>query len=249
MNIGLYCNCYKHFVNKRNEYEQKNLMLGSISYEPKLKATLFQKGFIFDDTGDNISHLNYWFGQLTGLYWVWKNSTEEIVGTNTYRIYWGDYFTNKEFKSNTLYIPEPLNINSCFRENQIKKSNLYEQYSYCHGQNNLELLKILSQKNQIQIGSEMIENLKNEYLLYACNMFISERKIFNKICEILFDILFSYYNSYKHLLKQIEFETRQNRVMDFLGERILHMIYTNLDHYISGVNIVRIPLAILNHHD
>ena len=38
---------------------------------------------IHDDTGDNISQENEYYGELTGLYWVWKNvkiEDTDIIG-------------------------------------------------------------------------------------------------------------------------------------------------------------------------
>lgn len=48
-----------------------------------------------DDTGDNISEKNLYYSELTGIYWVWKNTRHEIVGTCHYR----RFFTDR---------PEPL---------------------------------------------------------------------------------------------------------------------------------------------
>ena len=30
-------------------------------------------GYLGDDTGDSISEKNCYYGELTGIYWVWKN--------------------------------------------------------------------------------------------------------------------------------------------------------------------------------
>lgn len=45
---------------------------------------------IRDNTGDNISKLNPWFGELTALYWIWKNTkhkADDIIGFCHYNKY------------------------------------------------------------------------------------------------------------------------------------------------------------------
>ena len=50
-------------------------------------------GYQGDDTGDSISEWNHYYGELTGVYWAWKNETEaDIIGICHYR----RFFLNKQ---------------------------------------------------------------------------------------------------------------------------------------------------------
>ena len=45
-------------------------------------------GYMKDDTGDSISDLNPYYGELTGMYWLWKNYSDvDIIGICHYRRY------------------------------------------------------------------------------------------------------------------------------------------------------------------
>ena len=65
------------------------LELGSI-YQPVMagKALLnFNTSIAGDDTGNNISDKNKYYSELTGIYWVWKNTEQSVTGACHYRRY------------------------------------------------------------------------------------------------------------------------------------------------------------------
>jgi len=45
-------------------------------------------GYLGDNTGENISDMNCYYSELTGVYWIWKNYHEsDYVGVCHYRRY------------------------------------------------------------------------------------------------------------------------------------------------------------------
>lgn len=59
-------------------------------YQPLMAGNSLLKadtGITGDDTGDNISLKNKYYSELTGIYWVWKNTRQLVSGACHYRRY------------------------------------------------------------------------------------------------------------------------------------------------------------------
>jgi hypothetical protein len=74
----IYVFYYKDNIIPVNIKNYRPIMAGNALYPNRLKI-------IGDDTGDSISEKNYYYSELTGIYWIWKNESSNIVGTCHYR--------------------------------------------------------------------------------------------------------------------------------------------------------------------
>ena len=238
IDLQIYCNCYRHREPVIQQFNQKNIMCGADQYDTDYIKKIVDKNYILDNTGDNISELNTWFGELTGTYWIWKNTDHEIVGTNQYRIFWETAILQIEPK--TIYVPKKVDISLSFQQNSSRRFSVFDQYGICHGYDVWRLLFDLCQDPNFALRSSMIAQLRSKYQLSQYNMFVAKKSIFDKLCEILFEILFKFYDTYKDLLPEIAEKIGHNRTLDFLAERILNMIYDNINHYITNTKIVEL---------
>ncbi len=76
-------------------YKPEGIVVSNNIYVPVWAGKNGKKNeplFTGDDSGDNISDKNKYYSELSGIYWVWKNTDTEIVGTCHYR----RYFTNAD---------------------------------------------------------------------------------------------------------------------------------------------------------
>ena len=230
--LTLYCNCYPEHENQHTQYMQKNLMCGSSKISEEYRRELLKKNFYFDDNGYNISEMNDYLGDLTGLYYIWKNTSEGIIGTNQYRRWWlEEEVDTLKFDERTFYVSAPFNFNT----------STYEQFVDSHGQMMMNVLAEAARHRKICLTVDDVDNLHKINVLSSCNMFFSHRDIFNKLCELHFETMFEIYNGVKYALPFIQddnpWQVNQPRTLAFLSERILTLMYLNIGKYIPGTKV------------
>ncbi len=82
--------------------------------------------FVRDDTGENISAKNKFYSELTGIYWVWKNTRQDITGICHYRRYF-TVFPEPWYFRLKYFITHPLKRQ--FKKNPLIYTNSVEKYS------------------------------------------------------------------------------------------------------------------------
>lgn len=134
-----------------------------------------------DASGDNISYRNKQFCELTALYWIWKNASEEVVGMVHYRRHFilpEDWCEQMESYNIDAILPTPLYVAPSLAENYRSRHDSSD-WDYM-----MEYLKI--QDEEIYQGAR---DFFGHNLYSPCNMFIVRKSVLNDLCKWLFPIL------------------------------------------------------------
>ena len=151
-----------------------------------------------DRTGDSIWEKNPMYNELTGLYWIWKNSDADITGMCHYR----RYFCTLSGKIRHLLFHD---IKGILTEKQIlrllsKADIIVHNVTIAKGGNRAQFEKELY-GSDLDITRNIIEKLCSEYTeafdktmmsrtMHLLNMMICHKEVLDAYCEWLFPILF-----------------------------------------------------------
>lgn len=172
-------------------------------------------GYLRDDSGENISALNPFYGELTGMYWLWHNCPNvDIVGTCHYR----RYFINE---SQAL-----LNANDCERilsDYDViapKKMDAEQPYlatfAESHNVEDLLLVADAIEKLYPEYGPAFEEAMQSNLYFYG-NLLVMKKDLYDKYCEWLFT-LFAEVGEHLHLEN---YDNYHKRIFGFLSENLI----------------------------
>lgn len=178
----------------------------------KLKDNLYE---------DNISAKNSSFCELTGMYWIWKHSDEDIVGINHYRRY---FSKNRFFNRRSGILDRNTIVNDLQNYDIIATlKGTGETLNYKAG----EYFKMKHDPLVWEKCKEIIEKDYSEYLpafdwyeqqtnSYVCNMLIMNKDLYDSYCEWLFGILFKLDN----MIDYSKYDNYNSRMIGFVSERL-----------------------------
>jgi hypothetical protein len=227
--IKLYCGC---LLNESPRYQSINgellpILAGAALHNKDTKAALKQQGWLMDDEGDNISLINEIWGDLTFLYWAWKNRADDYWGVCHYRRKWNECDLG-------LADPRKLYITQAI---QLCENNMRLQYEAYHGIfPAYDLSMSLAKKGKIPLSEAMLESAWNQGSIYSCNMARGSRDLMNRFCELTFATMAPLYNEAFSLCHSIS--GYQKRSIAFAAERLITAIILNAE-YFFGVDIVK----------
>ena len=188
-NLEIFCTSIKYykFLDKLPSYITP-LGLGEHS---------FPDHWLTEKKGENILELNKFYGELTGIYWIWKNILNKTnknswIGICHYRKLWlNSYFEKKRKKSiKSLYSSLLREDNSLFQSNEalqvqpiiFKNKTLLEDFKEIHKNNALdECLNFLDNTQKVNFKKHLLEKK-----LYPLNMFITKKSNFEDYCKVIF---------------------------------------------------------------
>lgn len=139
-------------------------------------------GNMYNGNKDNINNLNKYINEATGLYDIWKNYDDEIVGLCHYRRFFTCYNEILDVnQAKALLVDNDIIIT---KEVQFNKG-IYEQL-----RSEIENPDILDKYYNILIEKEpQLEEWFKLTSFSAKEMFICKRELLNKYCEWLFPLI------------------------------------------------------------
>ena len=184
------------------------------------------------DVEDNLADWNNFYAELTGLYYIWKQDTDDYKGAHQYR----------RWLPLADGLAEGFRVRTCL---PLKLSDtLRRQYSTFHSYKDLVQVSEILQK-WYPAYVEPWERVLDQNLIFDSNGFAMHREDFDRYCEFLFGVLqhFRELNGWyapEDVTKAVEREIKlgyrnsvrgvryQSQIGGFLSERLWTMwVMTN----------------------
>ena len=216
-------------------------------------------GILLDSSGDNISHLNANFCELTAMYWAWKNVDSSYYGLFHYRRvldFSGKIRRKKRLDVNrksiapkkiakTFKLDRPSILKSLEKSPIILASPMIVPHGFelSHAMNQYEIYARDHRKRDLDIVIDIIRERfphlveSMEAVLFTpgtplswCNMFIMRKDLYQEYCAFLFGTLLEA----SQRIDLSGYNAYQSRIYGFIAERLLN-IFVRYKSFSAGI--------------
>ena len=172
-----------------------------------------------DDTGENISDLNYLYGELTGLFWIWQNVWDvEYVGLCHYR----RYFINNRMQAMNereyLKCLEKCDAIVPTHMDCENEKNYYEHYGKTHNKHDLDAVGRALKRLYPEYG-KAFDQAMNGTKYYWGNLVVTKLEILRDYAKWLFDIFLESGEE----IDVSDYDDYHKRVYGFLSEQMFYV--------------------------
>lgn len=174
-------------------------------------------GYIGDDTGVSISEKNCYYGELTGVYWVWKNiKTSDYVGICHYRRYFcteeGRILTAKEYET-------ILSEYDMITSKRLKLNfSYYEGYASDYNIHDLDTVGEVIRQFYPEYYETFVELVQGKGTYFG-NMMVCSKALYDAYCEWLFGI----FEKAEGQIDASRYDDYHKRVYGFISEFLLYV--------------------------
>ena len=218
------------FVVTHKKYSLNNLPQGYVTIHAGRELGK-ELNYIGDNTGDNISKLNPYINELTALYWIWKNTEYNYIGTAHYRRFFSDR-NSYEFSEDSILKPQ-----QAYELLQKYDILIGREGLSCNTQNSL--IKAEDSDGDVEFGTKainiikkMVERYQPEYLnafhkiiysqgFFYCNMLITRKHVYDAFCEWLFSFILPATEEFLKVVDLDKLNTKQKRIIGYCAERMM----------------------------
>ena len=177
-------------------------------------------GWLRDDAGDNISHKNTTYCELTALFWAWKNLDADYLGLAHYR----RHFAFAKTGEKKARVATGEQILAALGEAPIilpKKRNYlietnYSQYVHAHHEEDLAQTRAILEESYPEFLSAYDASM-DRTTGHRFNMFVMRRDLADEYCAWLFDVL----GKLEERLDISGYSDYDKRVFGFVAERLI----------------------------
>lgn len=191
-------------------------------------------GFTRDNTGDNISYKNKTYCELTGAYWIWKNTQDNYKGLVHYRRYFNCSLSmkniithqdvNKILNKYDAILPFEMKLKCSVEENYINN---------CGFDKDIELTRNII-RDKYNDYLDTFDDLWADNKLRLFNMIIAKSNVYDDYCKWLFEIL----SELEKMTDLSSYDDYQKRIYGFLGERLLNVYFRKNSYKIFQCGVI-----------